>query len=108
MTALQTMPNIKPQDGAQAIPQHAPEWLAIVTRDNRFDGIVYYGVRSTGIYCKPSCPSRRPRPDRVQLFFDRVEAERAGFRACRRCHPDSLAAHNGQIEIVRRVCRHIE
>ncbi len=108
MTAIQVMPRLKATKDATTVPQHAPEWLAIVARDNRFDGIVYYGVHSTGIYCKPSCPSRRPRPDRVQLFFDRAEAERAGFRACRRCHPDLLAAHNGQIETVRRVCRYIE
>lgn len=108
MTAIHDMPPIKAQDDSTSVPQHAPEWLAIVARDNRFDGILYYGVTSTGIYCKPSCPSRRPRPDRVQLFFDRSEAERAGFRACRRCRPDTLAAQDGQIETVRRVCRYIE
>lgn len=102
------MPSIKAQNNSAAVPQHAPEWLAIIARDHRFDGIVYYGVRSTGVYCKPSCPSRRPRPDRVQLFFDRNEAERAGYRACRRCRPDQLVAENGQIETVRRVCRYIE
>lgn len=106
MTATHVMAQLKSID--DAIPQYAPEWLAIMSRDGRFDGIVYYGVSSTGIYCKPSCPSRRPRPDRVQLFFDRMEAERAGFRACKRCRPDAQCLQGGQIETVRRVCRYIE
>ncbi len=62
-------------------------WQATEQRDASRDGSFVYAVRSTGIYCRPSCPSRRPRRDQV-LFFDACEdAERAGFRACRRCHP---------------------
>lgn len=89
-------------------PESTPEWRAIVERDSRFDGIVYYAVLSTGIYCRPSCASRKPRPDRVKLFFDQEEAQRAGFRPCRRCHPEQAGHSNAQIESVRRVCRYID
>lgn len=64
-------------------------WQAVVQRDRRRDGDFVYGVASTGIYCRPSCPSRRPARRRV-LFFDSPQAaEAAGFRACRRCRPSS-------------------
>jgi AraC family transcriptional regulator, regulatory protein of adaptative response / methylated-DNA-[protein]-cysteine methyltransferase len=86
----------------------SPEWQAILERDARFDGAVYYGVHSTGIYCKPSCPSRKPKAANVQLFFDADEAERAGFRACLRCRPKENGQANEQIEIVRVICRYIE
>src|SRR5512146_735896 len=87
---------------------NSAEWKAIVERDARFDGIVYYGVVSTGIYCKPTCPARKPKPENVKLFFDAAEAERAGFRACKRCHPEIPAKRNEQVEVVRAICRHIE
>jgi AraC family transcriptional regulator of adaptative response/methylated-DNA-[protein]-cysteine methyltransferase len=86
----------------------SPEWQAILERDSHFDGIVYYGVCSTGIYCKPSCPSRKPKVGNVQLFFDPDEAERAGFRSCLRCHPKEIGRANEQVELVRAICRHIE
>ncbi len=62
-------------------------WTAVASRDARFDGRFVYAVGSTGIYCRPSCPSRRPRRDRVTFFPDPGAAERAGYRACRRCRP---------------------
>jgi AraC family transcriptional regulator of adaptative response/methylated-DNA-[protein]-cysteine methyltransferase len=64
-------------------------WQAVLERDSAYDGKFVYGVRSTGIYCRPTCPSRRPRQDQV-MFFDRPEnAQKAGFRACKRCQPDA-------------------
>ena len=63
-------------------------WRAVETRDVRSDGRFVYAVQSTGIYCRPSCPSRRPRRDRVQFFAAPQDAERGGFRACRRCRPE--------------------
>jgi AraC family transcriptional regulator of adaptative response/methylated-DNA-[protein]-cysteine methyltransferase len=66
----------------------ALRWRAVVERNPAADGQFYYGVQSTRIYCRPICPSRRPRPDRVQFFADADEAKRAGFRACHRCQPD--------------------
>lgn len=69
-----------------------PQWVAVLTRDVRADGTFVYAVSSTGVYCRPSCPSRRPRPDRVRFFATPAEAARAGFRPCRRCRPDRTAA----------------
>lgn len=82
-------------------------WAVILKRDRRFDGQVFYGVRSTGIYCRPSCPSRRPRREQVTFFAEPDLAERAGFRPCRRCRPRVTAANAPEMELVRAVCRHI-
>ena len=68
-----------------------PRWTAVAARDRRADGAFVYAVRSTGIYCRPSCPSRRPRRDRVEYFAAGADAVAAGYRACRRCDPDSAA-----------------
>jgi AraC family transcriptional regulator of adaptative response/methylated-DNA-[protein]-cysteine methyltransferase len=83
-------------------------WRAVQTRDAKFNGTFVYGVRSTGIYCKPSCASRRPRRERVSFFPSREEAEAAGFRACRRCRPQHPSALAPQTEMVIRACRLIE
>src|SRR5205085_4203433 len=68
---------------------------------------LFYGVRSTGVYCKPSCPSRRPRRVQVKFFSDPKAAEDAGFRACRRCHPNQPGRADAQVAAVERACRHI-
>jgi AraC family transcriptional regulator of adaptative response/methylated-DNA-[protein]-cysteine methyltransferase len=65
----------------------AEAWAAVVARDRRFDGRFVYAVRSTRVYCRPSCPSRRPTAANVVFFDDPSGAERAGFRACKRCRP---------------------
>ncbi|HVP52363.1 MAG TPA: bifunctional DNA-binding transcriptional regulator/O6-methylguanine-DNA methyltransferase Ada [Terriglobales bacterium] len=62
-------------------------WQAVTARDASRDGVFVFAVTSTGVYCRPSCPSRRPRRDRVRFFSRPDEAERAGFRACLRCRP---------------------
>lgn len=62
-------------------------WQAVLTRDASQDGAFVYAVQSTGIYCRPTCPSRRPRRERVQFFDTAAEAEAAGFRPCKRCDP---------------------
>ncbi len=67
-------------------------WSAVLQRNNRFDGIFWYGVTSTGIYCRPGCPSRRPKPDRVRFFASCAAAEVAGFRPCLRCQPRAAEA----------------
>src|ERR1700733_2615817 len=79
-------------------------WHAVVARDGRADGLFVYGVRSTGVYCRPSCPSRRPAPERVEFFPLPAMARAHGYRACRRCHPGDLAAGPPAIDRVRRVC----
>lgn len=71
-------------------PEPEPDdllWDAIVQRDARFDGLVYYGVRSTRVFCRPSCPSRRPARRNTLIFASAAEAETAGYRPCLRCHP---------------------
>ena len=83
-------------------------WEAVLHHDARMDGFFYYAVQSSGVYCRPSCPSRRPRRENVRFFRDRGEAERAGFRACLRCKPASPGAANPQAELARRACRYIE
>jgi len=84
-------------------------WQALAARDARFDGIFFYGVRSTGIYCKPSCPARRPRREMVSFFPACDGAEAAGFRACLRCRPRAVAAtRDARVELVLRVCRAVE
>jgi AraC family transcriptional regulator of adaptative response/methylated-DNA-[protein]-cysteine methyltransferase len=79
-------------------------WKAVLDRDRRFDGTFVYAVSSTGVYCRPSCPSRRPVRNRVTFFDSYRSAEGAGFRACRRCRPDSDARSSTEqhIELARR------
>jgi len=80
-------------------------WQAVIAKDARFDGQFVFAVSSTGIYCRPSCPSRRAHRERVK-FFDLPEAaEQAGFRACLRCQPQRARILDPQIELVQRVCR---
>src|SRR6476620_1190031 len=83
-------------------------WQAVVSKDARFDGQFVFAVSSTGIYCRPSCPSRRPHRERVSFFSLPEAAERAAFRACLRCHPRLAKFPDPQIEMVREVCRLID
>ena len=79
-------------------------WEAVLGRDREADGLFFYAVSSTGVYCRPSCPSRRPRRDRVAFFDTSAAARDAGFRACRRCHPDAADAPDPWVEKIRRAC----
>ncbi len=81
-------------------------WQAVRDRDRRGDGRFVFAVRSTGIYCRPSCPARRPHRANVRFFATAAEAEHGGFRPCRRCRPEDAAAP--EAEVVRQVCRYIE
>jgi AraC family transcriptional regulator of adaptative response/methylated-DNA-[protein]-cysteine methyltransferase len=86
-------------------------WQAVVEHDAASNGAFVYAVRSTGIYCKPSCPSRRPKREEVQFFAQPEAAEQAGFRACKRCRPaqhQQEQTADPQVELVRRACRYIE
>ncbi len=81
----------------------ATRWQAVANRDATLDGAFVYGVLSTKIYCRPSCPSRRPQQlERVQFFANGAAAGSAGFRACRRCTPDTPPA---QLALVVRACQ---
>ena len=87
---------------------HKDWWKALLARDKHFDGTFVYGVRSTGIYCRPSCFARRPRQDQVAFFQMPEAAEQAGFRPCRRCRPDEAVIQDPQGKLVQRLCRYIE
>lgn len=76
-------------------------------RDTKADGTYVYGVTSTGIYCRPSCPSRRPRADRVRFFDTTTDARQAGFRACQRCRPDTVGLAQPGVEAVRRASAYL-
>jgi AraC family transcriptional regulator, regulatory protein of adaptative response / methylated-DNA-[protein]-cysteine methyltransferase len=83
-------------------------WRAIQMRDSEYDGVFWYGVRSTGVFCRPGCSSRQPKRENV-IFFALPEAARhAGFRACLRCRPDDLLLRDPQAELVESVCRFID
>jgi AraC family transcriptional regulator of adaptative response / DNA-3-methyladenine glycosylase II len=75
---------------------------ALLSRDPRYDGVFFVGVTTTGVYCRPVCPARTPRPDRCRFFRSAVEAERAGFRACFRCRPE-LAPGAAPVDAVSRL-----
>ena len=66
------------------------KWNIVMKNDQDYDGKFYYGVKSTGIYCRPSCASKQPRRDNVIFFDCTTDAERSGFRPCKRCHPELL------------------
>jgi AraC family transcriptional regulator of adaptative response/methylated-DNA-[protein]-cysteine methyltransferase len=83
-------------------------WRAVRSRDRRFDGAFVFGVRSTGIYCRPSCPARRPLRRHVVFFPVAEAAEGAGFRSCLRCRPREAAPADREAARVRTVCRRIE
>ena len=93
--------NVLPDD-------YESQWQAVLTKDARCDGQFVFAVSSTGIYCRPSCGSRRPRRENVSFFQLPEAAEQAGFRACRRCHPRKARVVDPQIQMARQVCRIIE
>lgn len=85
-----------------------PRWRAITTRDKRADGRFVYAVKTTGVFCSPSCPSRQPRPQNVVFFADGEEALRAGFRPCKRCRQGRPSLAQEQAAKIERACRYIE
>jgi len=88
---------------------HDGRWRRVLARDESADGAFVYAVTSTGIYCRPSCPSRKPAPERVRFFPLPEIAERAGFRPCKRCRPqDGPDSPDPQVVLVRRAVRLIE
>jgi AraC family transcriptional regulator of adaptative response/methylated-DNA-[protein]-cysteine methyltransferase len=88
--------------------QDDPRWARIVARDKTADGLFWYSVVTTGVYCRPSCPSRAANPRNVQLHASLDHAKATGFRPCRRCNPDGLSIEAGNAILVTRACRLIE
>ena len=84
------------------------DWDAVAARDRAMDGVFFYAVISTGIYCRPSCPSKRPRRENVVFFRAREAAERAGFRPCKRCKPEAAGSADPNAQLVEKVCRYID
>ncbi|MGD0758768.1 MAG: bifunctional DNA-binding transcriptional regulator/O6-methylguanine-DNA methyltransferase Ada [Candidatus Sulfotelmatobacter sp.] len=83
------------------------QWNALSARDSSQDGRFVFAVSSTGVYCRPSCPARRPRRENVRFFLRPEQAEQAGYRACLRCRPKSAGAH-AEPDGVKAICRFIE
>ncbi|MGY6277960.1 bifunctional DNA-binding transcriptional regulator/O6-methylguanine-DNA methyltransferase Ada [Methylomonas sp. MgM2] len=94
---------------ADALPiENDPRWQAVLARDPAADGSFFYSVKTTGVYCRPSCPARTAKPENVQFHLDRDEAEAAGFRPCRRCQPDQPSLRERYAGKVTEICRLLE
>jgi AraC family transcriptional regulator of adaptative response/methylated-DNA-[protein]-cysteine methyltransferase len=85
-----------------------PRWASVAARDPSADGSFVYSVRTTGVYCRPSCPSRRARPENVRFHSTCDDAAAAGFRPCKRCRPDQPSVREEHAARVTRACRLIE
>ncbi|MEJ8567704.1 bifunctional DNA-binding transcriptional regulator/O6-methylguanine-DNA methyltransferase Ada [Elongatibacter sediminis] len=99
------MNTARPEQTQLTIPSQAQMAQAVADRDPAYDGRFFYGVVTTGVVCRPVCPSRRARPENLRFFLTLDEALQAGFRPCKRCRPDR-ATH--EAERVSRIARHIE
>jgi AraC family transcriptional regulator, regulatory protein of adaptative response / methylated-DNA-[protein]-cysteine methyltransferase len=91
-----------------AATQRDPRWNAVLTRSSDADGSFFYSVRTTGVYCRPSCAARLARPENVRFHQTRSEAEQAGFRPCKRCKPDQPSLAEQHAQMVTEACRLIE
>ena len=92
-----------------AYPTDETRWQAVLDRDPRADGVFFTCVHTTGIYCRPTCPARRPNRENVSFAATREEARRAGFRPCKRCTPDDETSFpQRQAETIARACARLE
>ncbi|MDM0104066.1 bifunctional DNA-binding transcriptional regulator/O6-methylguanine-DNA methyltransferase Ada [Variovorax sp. J22R24] len=85
-----------------------PRWASVLARDAAADGRFFYSVRTTGVYCRPSCAARSARPENVEFHATTADAERAGFRPCKRCKPDQPARAEQHAAAIADLCRFIE
>ncbi len=100
MSTLPMAPRTQTTDDAQ--------WRAVLDRDPTQDGRFVYAVRTTGVYCRPVCPSRRALRANVSFYKSALAARAAGFRACKRCRPDASGAHDPAKRSALAACRYIE
>jgi AraC family transcriptional regulator of adaptative response/methylated-DNA-[protein]-cysteine methyltransferase len=107
-TVINAMIPEKTRESAEAGVTNDPRWARVVARDRTADGVFWYSVLTTGVYCRPSCPSRTANPKNVQLHDRLAEAKATGFRPCKRCHPDGPSIDTANAAIVSRACRLIE
>lgn len=96
------------KQAARATTLADPRWVAVQARDAHADGSFFYSVRSTGVYCRPSCAARPARPENVAFHATAAAAERAGFRPCKRCRPDRPSLAEQHAALVTAACRTIE
>lgn len=102
MTLERPQPSISPEIADD------PRWARIVARDKTADDCFWYSVATTGIYCRPSCPSRTANPRNVQLHNTLAAAKATGFRPCKRCNPDGISIDGENAAIIAQTCRLIE
>ncbi|WP_293368847.1 bifunctional DNA-binding transcriptional regulator/O6-methylguanine-DNA methyltransferase Ada [Nevskia sp.] len=91
-----------------AATSNDPRWARVTARDASADGQFFYSVRSTGVYCRPSCGARPARPENVAFHLTTADAESAGFRACKRCKPDQAPLAEQHAALIARLCKRIE
>lgn len=101
------------QTSARTVPdttsvEHDPRWARVLARDASADGQFVYAVKTTGVYCQPSSPSRLPRPENVEFFDTPADAEAAGYRPSRRASPDQTTVRAQQAALVAQACHRIE
>lgn len=96
------------REARAAVTLADPRWTAVRARDAGADGRFFYSVASTGVYCRPSCGARTPRPENVSFHASRTDAEAAGFRPCKRCRPDLPPLAERQAAMVAALCRQID
>ncbi len=94
--------------GDEAMPAEQARWDAVVERNRLARGAFVYAVTTTGVYCRPGCASRRPRRENVRFFDTREQAERAGYRPCKRCSPDALDAAETHLAAIVQACKTID
>ncbi len=109
MTTMNAILNLESETNMTPAPRNTQNkwWDAVLARDSNHDGEFFFAVSTTGVYCRPSCPAKRPRRENVTFFRNSAAAEKAGFRACLRCKPKS-ASGNPQTATVKGMCRYIE
>lgn len=101
--------NMSTKSGGRATPTiRDPRWAAVLARDRTADGKFFYSVKTTGVYCRPSCAARAARPENVRFHPTAADAERAGFRPCKRCKPDQPPLAEQHAARVAELCRIIE
>src|SRR5271156_1585644 len=101
------MTETRQTDTSRAPARDEERWQAVKRRDSAFDGKFLFAVRTTGVYCRPSCASRPAKRENVSFYPTTGAAEQAGYRACKRCRPDKLGAPDPKVEAVRRACERI-
>ena len=102
------MNRINKNEPLVAVTMNDPRWAAVVARDPAGDGKFFYSVKTTGVYCRPSCAARVARPENVAFHLSTADAERAGFRPCKRCKPDQASLTDQRVAKIAELCRFIE